>query len=438
MSEPIAADLGAVRRVAVASMLGTAIEWYDYFAYGIVAALIFDKLFFPSLSPTAGAVAALASFAVGFIARPFGAVVFGHLGDRIGRRATLVVTVILIGLSSGAIGLLPTFDQIGVAAPVLLVTLRILEGLSVGGEWSGAVLMSVEHAPPGSRSFYGSMPQYGSPLGTLGSSGVVALVVLLPPEAFAAWGWRIPFLLALPMTAIALYLRLRINESPEFKHLTQTGQRASAPVIEAIRSAWPRMLAGAAACLFASGAFYLLTTFLVHFGTRNLGVSEEWLLAGTMLGAVLEAVGIFIGGWAGDRFGPARVVVAGCALMVMLAWPLMIWVGSADPLAVVLGMGLAIGLVGIPYGPMGAMMANAFAARSRYSAVAVSYNVAGMVGGLVPSLTVAVVAALNGAIAAVAALLAAIMLISTIGAMILIYVGTAAEKPTPLTGTHQV
>lgn len=408
-----------LHRVAVTAMLGTAIEWYDYFVYGIVAALVFDRLFFPELSPTAGAAAALASFAVGFIARPVGAVLFGHLGDRIGRRASLIATVTLIGLSSGATGLLPTYDVIGAAAPVLLVGLRLLEGLSVGGEWSGAVLMSVEHAPEESRSFFGAMPQFGSPIGTLLSSGVVALVALMPDAAFESWGWRIPFLLAFPMTGIALVLRLRVTESPEFERARARQDRRTIPLVGAVRRSGLRMLAAVAACMLASGAFYLLTTYLVHYGTRVLGLGRETLLIGTILGAVLEAVGIYIGARLGDRYGAGRTVAGASALAAIVGWPLMAWVGTAAPFAVILGMGLAIGVIGLAYGPLGAMMAEAFPTETRYSAVAVSYNVAGMIGGLVPSLAVITTTAAGGAIWSVAALLSAIMAVSTFGALLL-------------------
>lgn len=412
--------LQAARRVAVASMLGTAIEWYDYFVYGIVAALVFDKLFFPSLSPTAGAAAALASFAVGFVARPAGAVLFGHLGDRIGRRATLVTTIVLIGVSSGAIGLLPTYQTIGVAAPILLVALRLLEGLSVGGEWSGAVLMSVEHAPSDKRSLFGAMPQFGSPLGTVASSGVVALVALMPDAMFLDWGWRIPFLLAFPMTVIALFLRLRLDESPVFQQMASAATGARLPLVAAIKAAWGRMLAAVAACLLASGAFYLLTVYLVHYGTRTLGVSQEVMLTATLAGALLEAIGIYIGARAGDRYSPGAVVCTGSVVALVAAWPLIMLVGTGQPWAVITGIGVAIGLVGVAYGPLGAFLADAFPVRVRYSAVAVSYNIAGMLGGLVPSLAVATVAAAGGAIGAVAALFAGVMACSAVGSFGLI------------------
>ncbi|WP_158583587.1 MFS transporter [Salinisphaera sp. Q1T1-3] len=425
-------SVSEARRVAVAAMLGTAIEWYDYFVYGIVAALVFDRLFFPALSPTAGAAAALGSFAVGFIARPAGAVLFGHLGDRIGRRATLVTTIVLIGLSSGAIGLLPSYETIGIAAPILLVVLRLLEGLSVGGEWSGAVLMSVEHAPASSRSLFGAMPQLGSPLGTLMSSGVVALVALMPDEAFVAWGWRLPFLLAFPMTAVALYLRLRLDESPAFKRLAAADGEAGMPLLVAVRAAWGRMLAAVAAALMASGAFYLLTVYLVHYGTRTLGVSQQTMLVATLGSAPVEALGIYIGARLGDRFSPGIAVAGGSLLTLVVAWPLMGLVATGQPWAVIAGISLGVGSVGLAYGPLGTLLADAFPVDVRYTAVAVSYNIAGMLGGLVPSLAVATVAAANGAIVAVTILFAGIMAISAIGALILIRLmrpGTPRHAP---------
>ena len=412
---PSTIDTAELRRVAVSSLIGTAMEWYDYFVYGIVAALVFDRLFFPELSPTAGTVAAFLTFGIGFLARPLGAVLFGHLGDRIGRRNTLVATILLIGISSGAIGLLPTFDSIGIAAPILLAGLRVLQGLSVGGEWGGAVLMAVEHAPAEKRGFYGAMPQYGSPLGTLGSSGAVALAALLPDAQFEAWGWRLPFLVSFVFVVIALYLRLRVSESPIFKQLRNENRAVRLPVAEVFRSSSLRVMFAVAACLFASGAFYLLTTYIVNYGTRNLGLSDQVMLIGTVLGALLEALAIYAGGRLADTFAPARVVAAGSALSVVLAFPLMAMVATAQPLLVILAVGIAIGLLGLPFGPLGAMMAQMFPEQARYSAVAIAYNIAGMIGGFVPSIAVAVVAASGGAIWAVAALLALIMLISTAG-----------------------
>jgi MFS family permease len=426
-SEPPLIDTAQLRRVSAGSLIGTAIEWYDYFAYGLLAALVFNELFFPSFDPTVGTIVAFLSFAIGFAARPIGSIIFGHLGDRIGRRNTLIATVLVMGISSGGIGLLPTYHTIGVWAPILLVALRIIEGLSVGGEWGGAVLMAVEHAPAKKRAFYGAMPQYGSPLGNLGSSGAVALVTLLPHDQLIAWGWRLPFLVSFILMGVALYIRYKVDETPEFTKLIKEDREVKVPLADVIRTSWRRLLIGICASLVGSAPFYLLTTFIVNYGTSTLKLSADIMLAGTMLGAVLEAVAIFVGGQLGDRFTPWKAVGTTGLLSIILAFPLMALVGTGTPLLVIIGVGIGIGLLGLPYGALGSMMANMFSERSRYTAVAVSYNISGAIGGFVPSIALASVAAFGGTIWAAASLLGLSMLITAIGGFL---AGRAAYNDT--------
>ncbi|WP_209374177.1 MFS transporter [Brevibacterium renqingii] len=411
-------DSAQLRRVSAGSLIGTAIEWYDYFIYGLIAALAFNELFFPTFDPAVGTIVAFLSFAIGFVARPVGSIVFGHLGDKIGRRNTLIATVVVMGISSGAIGLLPTYSTIGVLAPILLVVLRIIEGMSVGGEWGGAVLMVVEHAPPEKRAFYGAMPQYGSPIGNLGSSGVVALVTLLPHDQFIAWGWRVPFLLSFVFMGIALYIRFKVDETPEFRKIVQQDRTVKVPLFHVLRTNWRRVLIGVCASLVGSAPFYLLTTFIVNFGTETLHLAAGILLTGTMLGAVLEGIAIFFGGQLGDRFSPWKAVGTTALISVLLAFPLMALVGTASPPLVIIGIGVGIGLLGLPYGALGSMMADMFPDRSRYTAVAVSYNVSGAIGGFAPSVALASVAVFGGTIWATAVLLALSMLITAFGGIL--------------------
>ncbi|GAB3559381.1 MFS transporter [Spelaeicoccus albus] len=413
--EPHTIDTKQLRRVSAGSLIGTAIEWYDYFVYGLLAALVLGKLFFPSSDPAVSTIAAFLSFAIGFAARPVGSIIFGHLGDRIGRRNTLITTVLVMGISSGAIGLLPTYQTIGVWAPILLVTMRIVEGLSVGGEWGGAVLMAVEHAPAKKRAFYGAMPQYGSPVGNLGSSGIVALVTLLPRDQFEAWGWRIPFLISFVLMGIALYIRYRVDETPEFKKLLATGREVKVPLFDVIRTSWRRLLVGVCASLVGSAPFYLLTTFIVSYGTNSLHLAADIMLTGTMLGAVLEGIAIFIGGQLGDKFTPWAAVAFTGLLSVVLAFPLMLMVGTGSPVLVIIAVGVGIGLLGLPYGALGSMMAQMFSDRSRYTAVALSYNVSGAIGGFAPSVALAAVSAFGGTLWATATLLAFSMLVTAVG-----------------------
>ena len=319
-----------LNRVAVSSLLGTSMEWYDYFLYGLFAALIFDKLFFPELPGAAGSVMALLTFAIGFVARPLGGVIFGHLGDRVGRKSTLIITLTVIGGATGLIGCLPTYSQIGVAAPIILASLRFIQGLSLGGEWGGAVLMVVEHAPKDKRAIYGAMPQLGSPIGTVLSSGVIAIVTLLPDEALMSWGWRLPFLLSFLMLAIALYMRLRVEESPVFKQLQAEADyndeaKVKIPLFALLRSSLPQMALVIITCFFASGGFFLMTTYAVNYSTDVLGMTASLVLVATMVGAVLEAVGVVIGGRLGDRYSPASVVAGGGLLALIMIAPHQLW-----------------------------------------------------------------------------------------------------------------
>lgn len=386
---PQGADVRELRRIAASSMLGTTMEWYDYFLYGLFAALLFNELFFPQLPAAAGSILALLTFAIGFIARPLGGLIFGHLGDRIGRKKTLIITIVIIGVATGLIGLLPTYGTIGVAAPILLAVLRFIQGLSLGGEWSGAILLVVEHAPKEKRGFYGAMPQLGSPIGTVASSAVVAIVTLLPHDALVSWGWRLPFLLSFPMMGIALYMRLRVEETPVFQRLlSERGEdeRVRVPLVELITRSFPQILLVIVTCLFASGGFFLMTTYAVNYGTTVLGMAASVVLTATILGAVLEGVMIVISGRLSDRFTPAQVVTGGGLLALVMTLPITLALGSGVPLLAVLGIALGIGVLGAPYGPLGTLLSQLFDERYRYSGIAVSYNLAGLIGGFVPSL----------------------------------------------------
>jgi MFS family permease len=423
-----------VRRVAVSSLLGTSMEWYEYFLYGVFAALVFDQLFFPELDPAVGTIAAFLTFAVGFVARPIGAVLFGHLGDRIGRKTILITTIALIGVATGTIGLLPTYESIGIWAPILLAGLRFLQGLSLGGEWSGAILMAVEHAPEHRRAFYGAMPQLGSPIGTVASSAAVALVTLLPEDQLLSWGWRVPFLVAFPFLAIAIYLRLRVEESPLFRQVRLEHREIKVPLLQVLRTGWDRMLMAVAASMFASGAFFLMTTYAVNYGTETLGLPANVLLAATLLGAALEGVLIVVSGRLADRHSPWRVVAFGGLLCVVLAFPLVAAIGTGNPVLVVLGVAVGIGLLGIPYGPMGTLLAQLFPEETRYSAVAVAYNIAGLIGGFVPSLALAMSTALDGSVWVMAILFAAICSVTGAGA---VAIGLTLRRQRPTDKTTQ-
>jgi MFS family permease len=393
---PVTVTEAEARTVALGAFVGTALEWYDFFLYGTAASLVFNRLFFASQDPVVALAGAFASFAVGFAARPLGAVIFGHLGDRIGRRRCLIITVSMIGMVTGVIGLLPTYVTIGVAAPILLTLLRLLQGVAVGGEWGGAVTLAVEHAPPERRGRYAAMPQIGSPIGTLLSSGAFLGVTLLPGDSFTSWGWRLPFLAAFPLLYVAVWLRRRVAESPLFERLLAEDEVASAPVREVFASAWRQLLVGAGASFLGIGGFYLATTFVIAYGTGTLKLPRPLLLGATLAAAAVEIVVLVVGGRLAERFGAARITVVGGLVSAVLAFP-MFWLIDARAAALVV-IGVTVGVAGlsIPYAVAGPLLADLFPAQLRYSGLALSSNIAGVVSGFVPLAATGLLAASGG------------------------------------------
>ncbi len=400
------------RKVAFGAFVGTALEWYDFFLFGTAASLVFNRLYFASDDIVVATAGAFASFAVGFLARPLGAVLFGHLGDRIGRRKCLIITVALIGFATGAIGLLPTYFSIGVAAPVLLTLLRLLQGVAVGGEWGGAVTLAVEHAPKEHRGRYAAMPQIGSPIGTLLSSGAFFAVALLPPESFDAWGWRIPFLAAFPLLYIAIWLRRRVEESPLFEQLLREHDVASSPVTDVFRRSFPQLMVGAGTAFLGIGGFYLITTFVISYGTGTLGMDRSLLLGATLVAAAVEIVVLIVGGRLAEIYGPGRITVIGGLLSALVAFPTFWMIDTTVPALVIIGVTLAVACLSIPYAVSGALLTDLFPARLRYSGVALSANVAGIVSGFVPLLATALLGASGGQSWSPALLLVVIALIT--------------------------
>jgi MFS family permease len=277
---PIPAN--SVRRVVLASFIGTTIEWYDFFLYGTASALVFNRLFFPTLEPLAGTIAAFATYAVGFLARPVGGIVFGHFGDRMGRKSMLVTTLMLMGVSTFLIGVLPTYDQVGVAAPVLLVVLRFIQGFGVGGEWGGAVLMAVEHGHQGRRGLYASWVQAGVPAGSLLATGIFELFSQMPEEAFLRWGWRVPFLLGIALLAVGMFIRLQVFESPLFEKLRDKKPHSGVPIFEVLKR-YPRNILLAMGARFAeNGSFYVFTVFVLTYATLHLKLEKNSILNGLL------------------------------------------------------------------------------------------------------------------------------------------------------------
>lgn len=406
------------RKVTWGALVGTAMEWYDFFLFNTAAALVFNKQYFTG-GPAAATLASFATLGVGFAARPIGGLIFGWLGDRIGRRSVLLTTIIGIGIFTGVIGLLPNFASIGFWAPVALVILRILQGLFVGGEWSGAMTIAVENAPLAKRARYAAMPQIGSPIGTILSSGGFFLVsYLLGPQTFDSWGWRIPFLAAIPLLLVALWIRAKLEESPVFRELEETGGLEKSPLLAVLKQSWLQILIGAAVAFLGVGGFYLVTTFVVSYGTNTLGMSKNLLLLGTIVAAVVEIGVLISGGRLGERFGASKVVIWGAVASIVLAVPSFLMVVSKQPVLVVLGMTIAVAALSYPYAASGTVMTGLFPAATRYSGAAMSQNLAGVVAGFVPFMATAWVAAADKHWWPAAVLLGLISLITLIGGVV--------------------
>lgn len=388
---------GSIWKVAAASFIGTAIEWYDFFLYGTAAALVFNRLFFPSFNPLNGTLAAFGTFAVGFIARPLGGVVFGHFGDKLGRKAMLSATLMIMGAATFAVGLLPTYDSIGVWAPGLLVLLRLLQGFGLGGEWGGAVLMAVEHAPAHRRGFYGSWPQMGAPAGLLVATAVFSGVSRLPEERFLAWGWRVPFLLSAVLIGMGVFIRLSVAESPVFRARKPQAAEASPPVFEALRT-YPRQILLAMGARFAeNGFFYIVTTFILTYCTERLHLPRSMVLNGVLVATSVHLVAIPTFGAASDRFGRRPVYLGGAVACGVLAFPFFWLVDTKETGLIWLAIVLGIIAHAAMYGPQASFFSELFGTRVRYSAASLGYQLASVfAGGLSPVIATALLAQSGG------------------------------------------
>lgn len=377
-------------KVAAASFIGTAVEWYDFFLYGQAAALIFNRLFFPQFDPLAGTLAAFATHAVGFAARPLGGVVFGHYGDKLGRKSMLSATLFIMGAATFAIGLLPTYESIGVWAPLLLVALRILQGFGLGGEWGGAVLMAVEHAPAHRRGFYGSWPQMGAPAGMLVATAVLAAFSRLPEEQFSSWGWRVPFLLSAVLILIGLFIRLSVAESPAFQQRKAAGPEPRLPVLEVLRH-YPRQILLAMGARFAeNGVFYIVTTFVLAYGTQQLGLDKSVVLNGVLVATTVHLVAIPAAGAASDVFGRRPVYMAGAIGSGLIAFPFFWLLDTKATGLVWLAIVLGILSHAAMYGPQASFFSELFGTRVRYSGASLGYQLASVfAGGLSPLIATA-------------------------------------------------
>ncbi|GAA1965767.1 MFS transporter [Microbacterium deminutum] len=388
---PQSPSLVPTRRVAWASMVGTSLESFDFYVFAYFAAFFVGPLFFDPLGEFGGTLAGFSTIAIAFIVRPIGAALFGHMGDRLGRRTTLLWTVGIMGIATGAIGLLPTYAQAGWLGAVLLVLLRIAQGLSLGGEWGGSILLATEHSGPVKRAFYASVPQLGSPVGSILSAAVyIAMTVALPADALAAWGWRIPFLLALPLLAVSLYLRWSITETPVFEEVVAEDRRDRVPFLAMFRSRPAAIAIAIGAALLGIGSYSLMNTYTVNYGVEQLGFSFQDLLVATTIGGLLQLVTIpLFGAWA-TRIGSARVVFWGALGTLLIAFPMYYLLQFATFPILVATMIIGGILPTMAWAALGGLMNDLFPDHFRYSALSISYAVAATVSGFVPAVTLVI------------------------------------------------
>ena len=403
------------RRILTASLVGTAVEFYDFYIYGTAAALVFGPLFFPSESPSAQLMLSFMSFGLAFFARPVGAIVFGHYGDRIGRKSTLVASLMLMGVSTLLIAFLPTYAMVGWVAPLLLCLLRFGQGFGLGGEWGGAALLAVENAPPGWRSRFGMFPQLGAPVGFIAANGLFLLLGLgLSDADFAAWGWRIPFLLSAVLVGLGLWVRLKIGETPDFADALAKEAPVAVPIGELFRHHLVVTLAGTFAVVACFAIFYLATSFALAHGTTTLGYPKEQFLL-IQLGAILfMAIGIIFAGYASDASSAHRVLTWGCGATVLVGFLFGPALASGSWPVVGLGLATALFVMGLVYGPLGGWLTGLFPVRVRYTGASVAFNAGGILGGAMAPI-VAQALAERGGTAMVGLYLAIAGIVSWIG-----------------------
>ncbi|WHY74513.1 MFS transporter [Fictibacillus enclensis] len=380
-----------MRQVATASLIGSAIEWYDWFLYGTAAALVFNTLFFPDYDPLVGTLLAFATFGAGFFARPLGGIIFGYYGDKLGRKTTLIICLLLMGFGTFFIGFLPSYEQIGVWAPILLLFLRVVQGIAVGGEWGGAVLLAIEHAPENKRGFYGSFPQMGVPVGLLLSTVVFSAFSALPRDQFLAWGWRIPFLLSILLVATGLFIRLKVMETPAFLQAKEAGNQIKNPLKEVWKTSKKDIFIALGSRFANDASYYISNVFVLLYATQYLSLDKTLFLTGVSVGAAVELFTIPLFGALSDKVGRRPVFMAGSLFFVLFSFPFFWLVETQNMLLIWIALVLWIAVGhGATFAPMSAFIAERFDTKTRYTGSSISYQLSGMlIGGPTPFIATA-------------------------------------------------
>lgn len=387
----VAHDPKTMRKILIASLTGSVIEWFDFFLYGTVAALVFNQIFFVSEDPTIGLILSYASFALTFFIRPFGGILFSHIGDRIGRKKTLVLTLSLMGIATMAIGLLPSYHTIGIWAPILLIFFRLLQGIGIGGEWGGALLLAVEYAPKERRGFFGSVPQVGIPIGMVLGTLVLSLMTLLPDEDFIEWGWRIPFILSALLVVLGLWIRHGIDETPAFKAVQKEGKVPKLPIIDTFRFHWKEVLIAVGAKFVETAPFYIFSTFIVSYATMNLGFSRTTTLTAVMVSSVITSLLIPVMGGLSDRVGRKKLYILGTIVVIAYMFPYFWMVNQKSVVLLYIATILGLGIIWAPItAVLGTFFSEIFAPEIRYTGVTLGYQIgAALAGGTAPLIAVA-------------------------------------------------
>ncbi|MFF2496834.1 MFS transporter [Peribacillus sp. NPDC058075] len=393
-----------MRRILVASLVGSSIEWFDYFLYGTVAALVFNQLFFVNEDPTIGLLLSYASFALAFFIRPFGGVIFSHIGDRIGRKKTLVITLSLMGFATFGMGLLPTYQAVGIWAPILLITLRLVQGLGIGGEWGGALLLAVEYAPAEKRGLFGAIPQMGVTIGMLLGTVALSIMTLLPESAFMTWGWRIPFIFSALLVFFGLWIRKGIDETPSFKKVKESGEVPKLPIVETLKNYWREVLIAVGAKVVETAPFYIFSTFVVSYATANLGFSRTATLTAVMIATIITTILIPFMGMLSDTIGRKKLFIGGTIGMALFAFPYFWLLQQKSVLLLIVATVIGLGVIWAPItAVLGTMFSEIFDARIRYTGITLGYQIgAALAGGTAPLVATALLNRFNNSYVPVA------------------------------------